>query len=53
MGTTIQLGSSNLIDQDNHGKVGCCAVHRSMEWHTRKGGGGGGRRGETKKIGTL
>ncbi len=51
MGTTIQLGSSNLIDQDNHGKVGCCAMHRSMEWHT--GRGGGVRRGETKKIGPL
>jgi hypothetical protein len=39
MSKTIQLSLSNLIDKDSHGKVGCCAVHRSMEWHTRGGWG--------------
>ncbi len=52
--TTIQLGSSDLIDQNSHGKAGCCAMHSSMEWHTRGWGGWGlFRRGETKRIGPL
>ncbi len=42
------------MDQNSHGKAGCCAMHSSMEWHTRGWGGWGlFRRGETKRIGPL